>query len=147
MSMSVNLTIEYEEVKNTEEHFKLLYKSLKERVYSVSHKVVPKYSDHIRFVKNNPYRKWFIIFLNKGFIGSFYLTFDNGIGLNIDGADNNINKLVLNYILLNFKPLDPVKSVRPDCFYINIPITNYKIEETVVEIGGVLTQKSYNFRS
>ena len=145
MGILVNRIIEYEEVKNTEEHFQFLYKSLKKRIHSVSHKVVPNYSDHIRFVKNNPYREWFMIFSNKVFIGSFYLTYDNSIGLNMDITNNTVTKKVLNHIFSNFKPLNPVKSVRPDCFYINVPITNTEIEDLILEIGGVLIQKSYSF--
>jgi len=135
--------LRYEEVKFTENHFLFLYKSLNKRVFSVSHKILPDYQSHINFVKKHPYRKWFLIFSEENCIGSFYLAYDNAIGLNIEINSISINQDVLSHILLKFKPLKGIKSVRSENFYINIAIMNKSLEKSVDNIGGILTQKCY----
>lgn len=67
----------------TENDYEFLYKLLSERNPSVniSHKKMPTYKQHIKFVKSNPYSKWYIVYHNKQKIGSAYLTKINEIGI------------------------------------------------------------------
>ena len=136
--------LSYKLVKPLALHLDILFDLLKIRKHTVSHLELPSYEDHINFVKNHPYRKWYIIYLNNEYIGTFYLTFNNSIGLNLIEKYQNQDKSVLLYIIKKFKPLKELKSVRPTCFYINIPINHDKLEETIKDIGGVITQKTYN---
>ena len=44
-----------------------LFKSLEGRSHSISHKEMPKYPSHKKFVQNNPYRAWYLVNLNNIF--------------------------------------------------------------------------------
>ena len=63
--------------------FRLLYNLLKERNpnMNISHKNMPTYSEHIKFVKSKPYTKWNVIEYGKQKIGSIYLSKNNEIGI------------------------------------------------------------------
>lgn len=62
---------------------KFLYQLLKERdpKVNISHKKIPLYKDHVKFVMSKPYSQWYIIKYKKNRIGSIYLTKHNEIGI------------------------------------------------------------------
>lgn len=54
-------------------HNQLLYQFLKKRKFNISHKNIPDYKNHLSFVMNNPYRKWFLVSHRSVTIGSLYI--------------------------------------------------------------------------
>ena len=62
---------------------KFLYGLLKEREsdVNISHKKMPTYAQHIKFIESKPYSKWYIIILGNQKIGSAYLSKQNEIGI------------------------------------------------------------------
>lgn len=71
----------YTEIAETRVATKFLYELLKEREpnQNISHREMPSYEDHVRFVDSHPYREWFVIFeewgsIETGPIGAIYLT-------------------------------------------------------------------------
>jgi RimJ/RimL family protein N-acetyltransferase len=62
---------------------KFLFDLLKERDSraNISHKKMPTYAEHIKFIKSKPYSKWYIIFKSKQKIGSIYLSKNDEIGI------------------------------------------------------------------
>ena len=62
---------------------RFLYQQLKERNPSanISHKKMPTYAEHVRFVMSHPYSKWYIIIHKNKKIGTIYLTKQNEIGI------------------------------------------------------------------
>lgn len=60
-----------------------LYELLKQRKpnVNISHKKMPTYDQHVRFVMSKPYSKWYIIKFNDQRVGSAYLTRQNEIGI------------------------------------------------------------------
>jgi len=48
---------------------------------SISHKKMPTYADHIKFVNSKPYSKWYVIEYRRTKAGSIYLTKNNEIGI------------------------------------------------------------------
>ena len=62
---------------------KFLYGLLKEREsdVNISHKKMPTYAQHIKFIESKPYSKWYIIRLGNQKIGSAYLSKQNEIGI------------------------------------------------------------------
>lgn len=48
---------------------------------NISHKQMPTYDEHVKFVMSNPYSKWYIIKYDKQSIGSIYLSKQNEIGI------------------------------------------------------------------
>ena len=69
------------EIKDSD--FTFLYKLLKERdsKENISHKEMPSYKEHIKFVKSRPYQKWYIIEKNRKKIGAIYFSKQNEIGV------------------------------------------------------------------
>lgn len=63
--------------------FRFLFYLLKERdpKTNISHKKMPTYSEHVKFVKSKPYSKWYIIVKSKTRIGSIYLSKNDEIGI------------------------------------------------------------------
>ena len=78
----------YTEIAETRVATKFLYELLKEREshQNISHREMPSYEDHARFVDSHPYREWFVIFeewgnVEMGPIGAIYLSKQNEIGI------------------------------------------------------------------
>lgn len=67
-----------------------LYELLKQRNsrVNISHKKMPSYKDHLKFILSKPYSKWYVIQYENQKIGSVYLTKQNEIGIFL------INKMV-----------------------------------------------------
>src|SRR6267143_2513334 len=60
-----------------------LYELLKERdpTVNISHKKMPTYENHLKFVMSKPYSKWYIIKSKSQRVGSIYLSKQNEIGI------------------------------------------------------------------
>lgn len=63
--------------------FRFLFNLLKERdpKVNISHKKMPTYLEHVKFVKSKPYSRWYIIVKSKTKVGSIYLSNGNEIGI------------------------------------------------------------------
>ncbi len=48
---------------------------------NISHKKMPTYLQHVKFIKSKPYSKWYVILNDKERIGSIYLSKNNEIGV------------------------------------------------------------------
>jgi hypothetical protein len=71
--------------------YEFLYELLKERklINNISHKKMPIFSQHVKFVKTKPYEKWYIIIKNKKKCWAIYLTKLNEIGLQLKKEEFN----------------------------------------------------------
>ena len=82
---------------------RFLYNQLKERdsTVNISHKKMPTYAEHSKFILSNPYSKWYIIMNKNKKIGNIYLTKTNEIGIFILKSNENkgIGKIVLEKII------------------------------------------------
>lgn len=60
-----------------------LYDLLKERdeTTNISHRALPEWEDHVRFVDSRPYPVWNFIEVNRQIVGACYLTAQNEIGI------------------------------------------------------------------
>ena len=76
-----NLSIDLKPVDKSDIRF--LYNQLKERdsKINISHKKIPSYTEHSKFVLSRPYSKWYIVFYKNRKIGNVYLTKMNEIGI------------------------------------------------------------------
>jgi len=94
--------INLKSVNKTDHEF--LYDLLKDRDpnANISHKKMPSFKEHIKFVKSKPYSKWYIIKQNNEKVGSIYLSKQNEIGLfvknNVQGK--NIGTQALKLIII-----------------------------------------------
>ena len=67
----------------TKSDVRFLYTQLKERdsKINISHKKMPSYSEHTKFVLSKPYSKWYIIYYKNRKVGNVYLSKMNEIGI------------------------------------------------------------------
>jgi len=68
-----------------ESDYRFLYDLLLQRNpdVNISHKKMPTYEEHLKFVKSQPYARWYIIEVNNEKVGSIYLTHENEIGIHL----------------------------------------------------------------
>lgn len=68
-----------------------LYELLRDRDPSIniSHKKMPSYDKHIKFVMSKPYSKWYVIQYDDQKVGSIYLSKQNEIGIFIKKEKQN----------------------------------------------------------
>ena len=73
--------------------YRFLYNLLKERDSrtNISHKKMPTYNEHLKFIKSKPYTKWYIVKWGTQKIASIYLTSQNEIGIFIKKTHQNKN--------------------------------------------------------
>jgi len=69
----------------SESDYEFLYELLKERdsKNNISHKKMPTFPQHVKFIKSKPYSKWYIIYANKKKCGTVYLTGLNEIAFQL----------------------------------------------------------------
>jgi RimJ/RimL family protein N-acetyltransferase len=62
---------------------RLLYTLLQEREprANISHRVMPNWKQHCKFIARRPYAAWYLIKLRKDYVGAIYLTSMNEIGI------------------------------------------------------------------
>jgi hypothetical protein len=105
---------------------------------------MPSYAEHYDFVKNNPYRAWFLIKQSEGYIGSFYITDQNTVGINVlDDFMSESIPLILVEVKSSFSPLPPIMSVRGDFFSVNVAPDNVNLIAGLERFGCKLAQVSY----
>ena len=68
---------------------------------NISHKKMPSYDEHIKFVMSKPYTSWYIIECDKKNVGSVYLSKRDEIGMSInnDFEYDEIAKTVLKLLM------------------------------------------------
>jgi len=122
-----------------------LYQLLRERNFSISHDGLPSFEEHEKFVRNNPYRVWYIVNLGSIPIGTIYLLKDNSIGLFLKKKYLGFTGTVLNLIINKHKPLKPIKSVRGRGFHVNANSNDIDFISALKESGMKHTQSTYSF--
>ena len=130
-------------IKPCEEHFDETYRLLKLRINSISHNNIPSFKEHKKFVSANPYRYWFLIEVEKLYIGTTYIKRDNSIGIYIDPKFNAFTREVLKELLHSFNPLSERKSIRNAKFIINVALDDEFLADTVRDIGGIEIQRTF----
>ena len=128
---------------DSNDHFLETYRQLEERENSISHTTMPSFSEHVAFVKNNPYRNWFLIQENRKFVGNLYLHQDNSIGIQLPSSHMSLVPEILNYISSTWDPLPAIPSVRRGEFFINIPTANEALQKVLTDIGAAEVQRSF----
>ena len=132
MSEKINfLTIE-------ETDYKFLYELLLQRkkIVNISHKKMPTYEEHVKFIESEPYSKWYIIQIDDKKIGSIYLTKENEIGIFLkeDIQRRGIGSNALNELI----------NINPGLRYLaNINPKNDKSIEFFKKSGFKLIQYTY----
>jgi len=118
-----------------------LYEILSERTTNenISHKEMPTYKKHVKFVLSKPYKKWYIIYYKKQKFGSIYLTNLNEIGIHF--KKNQIpDSLIIKCIELL------ISKNREKRFLINISPKNKKLIKIIKKNKFKLIQYTYELQ-
>jgi RimJ/RimL family protein N-acetyltransferase len=116
---------------------RFLYQLLQERpAYAcISHKKLPTFPEHLKFVQSNPYKAWYIITLQSLYVGACYITRAGEIGIAIAKgfqghgyAKKAIKKLIARH---------------PDAVLANINPANTKSIKLFNSLGFKLIQHTY----
>ena len=67
----------------TKSDCEFLYEILKTRnsLANISHKELPTYDEHVKFVMKRPYAKWYIIKFKNNRVGSTYISLQDEMGI------------------------------------------------------------------
>lgn len=131
------------------EHLKFLYALLSERSpeQSISHKTMPSFNEHARFVWEMPYREWLLIEATnvRGLVGAAYLTHNNEIGIFISKSAQRqgYGEAAVRYMLENYEPFVALPSGRPGHFVANVAPGNEPSRKLFERLGGKLIQVTY----
>jgi len=135
--------VEFERVLPSEAQIESLFELLVQRVHKISCEDV-SYNEHKRFVKSHPYRDWFLIRVSDSYVGSFYVSKENTIGINVsDGYVSLVVTQIVIFVKENFKPLPPIPSIRSDKFAVNVPPSNVQLAKALEEVDAKIAQISY----
>lgn len=122
--------------------YRFLYDLLQQRKpeVNISHKKMPTFKQHEKFVSSKPYKKWYIVkFLNES-IGSIYLSYQNEIGFFLKKEYEK--NAIRNYILDLFIKKNPQSE-----YFVNINPKNKKLIMFFQKNGFTLLQKTYKFEN
>jgi len=138
------INIEFSRIIPTETQTGITYDLLLQRRHSISHGFTPVFEDHVKFVNSNPYRAWYLAMNNQKAVGTFYISKENTIGINV----NEINyeqtvAAIINYVKNNYSPLPEIKSVRASIFTINVPPKNLLLIKILEKLDKEILQISY----
>lgn len=115
-----------------------LYQSLADRDprVNISHKKMPTYEKHVKFVMSKPYSKWYIIYYDDEKCGSTYLSKQDEIGIFIKNGyqDRGIGKKALQLLMK--------KNLR-DRYLANVNPRNVKSIKFFKNNGFSLLQHTY----
>ena len=136
--------IELEPVIPNDIQIELLYQQLCSRTSKISHRELPSYENHKKFVAQHPYRAWFIVKSEDIVLGNVYLQYDNSIGLNCLNHITEIQiKSILDLISIQLEPLGPIRSVRSDKFFLNVASSNIDLQNKLMNLGLEESQRSF----
>ena len=115
-----------------------LYELLSERksYENISHKKLPTYVKHVKFVMSKPYSKWYIIYRATEKIGSVYITKQDEIGIHF--KEKNITNKIRSKVLKMI-----IKKNPRDRYLININPSNTKMKKFLKNEGFELIQHTY----
>ena len=135
--------LNFEKICGSDRQKNILFNLLKQRKYKISHTQIPDINLHDKFVENQPYRAWFIVFDDREEIGTFYIKFDNSIGINLIMQSKENVESILKFIKSNFSPQREVSSMIPPYFHFNIASDNCQLQSILEGIGLYKLQISY----
>jgi len=139
----IGLNLQFEKIFGSPSQTIILYNLLSIRGHNISHTLMPTMNQHKRFVKNNPYRVWYLIKYGNIYVGSTYILSNNCIGIFLSNNYESKLPVVLKFLMTKYKPLKGKDSIRPSNFYMNISPTNIKFHAQMKKINGKLCQLSY----
>tara|TARA_Y100001968_G_scaffold325992_1_gene368245 strand:- start:1551 stop:1991 length:441 start_codon:yes stop_codon:yes gene_type:complete len=121
-----------------------LFELLKNKKFPISHQMMPTFEEHLNFIANHPYYKWFLIILEKRKIGSIYINKDNSVSLQILDDRKYLAELIIKRFEESFLPQTPIKSLRASNFFFNLHPDDKFMKKVLHNNGYHLSQVSFS---
>lgn len=140
--------LQLEAIIPNEKQIECLYQELIKRSerssQNISHETMPSFEKHTAFVKQHPYRAWFLVLQAQEVIGSVYAQFDNSVGLQLSEACTATNiEAVMSLFRAHLRPLPAKPSLRFGDFFLNVAYSNKNMQQALDTLGYKATQISY----
>ena len=120
----------------------ILFKMLQQRKHQISHDFHTSRSQHLHFIKTNPYRYWALLIQDEKIVGAFYLQHDNSIGLNLIEPNRVQVARIFEHLKSKFRPAAEIKSIIPPYFYVNVAYNNQDLLRILTDLQLVPVQIS-----
>jgi len=137
------MTIIFEKIIPNKSQQEKLYLLLKNKEYSISHNKIPSPEEHKKFVLENPYIEWYLLYKDNNLLGSIYFHTDNSIGLNLSQPNKDDVLEIITLVKKNHYPLPPIKSLRRGEFFINIPSNDLNMIQILKQLNKKEIQHSF----
>ena len=130
-----------------EDQLEFLWQLQRERPASSRISSTPElqWEDHVRFVRNHPYREWFLVLLGDEMIGSIYAGYDNSIGVAIlryyQGC--GYGEAAVRELMRKLVPLPAIPSVRRESWVANVAPENEGAQRFFERLGFNHIQVTY----
>lgn len=136
--------LRFDSIQPNENQVQELYDLLSMRQHGISHQKIPTFEEHKSFVNEHPYRCWYLIYDDQRAIGSFYLTSDNSLGINliVDETEQRV-KSILAFVKGQYKPLPAITSLRAERFSVNVPASNEQLKNALETLNAKILQITY----
>ena len=107
---------------------------------NISHKKLPTYVKHVKFVMSKPYSKWYIIYCATEKIGSVYITKQDEIGIHF--KEKNITNKIRSKVLKMI-----IKKNPRNRYLININPRNKNMKNFIKNKGFKLIQHTFELNN
>ncbi|MEC8009621.1 MAG: hypothetical protein VX185_02535 [Pseudomonadota bacterium] len=141
--MSEYGALKFSAISGADEQVRLLYGLLQQRQHVISHQIMPSYEEHEQFVKNHPYRAWYLVYSNANLIGHVYILNDNCLGLNLVTITPEYVSACIEFIKNTYEPMPAIKSVRPGFFFVNVAPGNMALKQALEQLNSTLIQHTF----
>ena len=133
---SINKKIKLNLVSKNDIRFLYCMLKIRDPISRISHKKMPTFEQHKKFVLSKPYKFWYIIKFENKKIGSIYLSKQDEIGIFLKNEFQN--KGISQYVLLTFIKIHP----RPR-FLANVSPKNKISQKFFQKHGFIHIQQTY----
>lgn len=132
------------EIENETNYVAVLYDLLAKRKYGISHKTMPNFEAHEKFVSKHPYVAWYFLKKNEEILGTCYVSFQNTIGLNsrFDALDDL--RFVLAELQRKHEPLPEIPSIRSPIFTVNVGYSDSMLKTFFSDLAVDPIQLTYD---
>ena len=112
---------------------------------NISHRVLPPYSVHTKFVRSIPYRAWYFVKVDGLIAGSVNISKRNEIGiiLSADYRGKGIGQAALKLLIARRRPGPAIAAHRSGRFLANVNPENKRSIRLLTSLGFKLIQHTY----
>lgn len=135
--------INFEEFSNSRTQQEFLHRLINEKKFNISNKGQVSYEQHINFLNNHPYKKWYLIKEGEEYIGTFYIQYDNSVAINCLQPSYAAVCTVVSHLVESESISPPSPSSIPPYFYLNVPYGDEMQTKISIDLGLLPIQKSF----